>query len=232
MRSIACSTLLFCAVSSQPNRVQAREQIPENLPIVAENPGGRQSESGAAPREEMASWSDSVRERRHFDRRLLHVGAMHGFYSEVQLLGLFAEANVWDRLALGGTFGVSFWGPEAGAYARFRAITWGGEGMHLLNAFTLSPEYLVLRQGGEVFSFCDHDCRPTFLSRTAEAIAVSAGFEHQLESGWTIRYDFGWAHVLSGAPWRCELERAAAPCTGQPPSNDLFLASFAVGHAL
>jgi len=175
---------------------------------------------------------DTVEKRRHFDERLLQVGANLGLGSQVQLLGVFAEANVWDRLAVGGGAGVSFWGPEASGYMRFRPIVWGGEGRDLLNAITLRAEYTIMHQGGELFSFCDEACGAQFVGRTAQLGALSVGFEHQLWSGWTFRYDFGFAHVLSATPWSCQVGHAPALCDGEGPSNDMMVTLFGVSHTL
>ena len=180
--------------------------------------------------------SDTVEERRHFDGRLFQLGGGLGTAvgrgSSFALLALYGEANVWDRLALGAGAGVSFGGPEASGYVRFRPIVWGGEGQRALNAFTLRAEYTVMRQSGEAFSLCDNDCGARFVDRTARLGTLSAGFEHQLWSGLTIRYDFGFGHVFSATPWACASGSQPAPCDSQPPSDDLMVTFFSVSHAL
>jgi hypothetical protein len=194
------------------------------------------SDEPSADSSERARASDTVEERRHFDRRLIHLGGVFGTAagtgSYFALVGLYAEANVWDRLALGVGTGVSFWGPEASGSLRFRPIVWGGEGQHVLNAFMLRAEYTVMQQGADIFSFCDESCGTRFVARTAQLGTLSAGFEHQLWSGWTIRYDFGFARVFSATPWKCRRDGLPAPCSGEPPSDDLSVTSFAVSHAL
>ncbi|HET7541769.1 MAG TPA: hypothetical protein VFK05_17965, partial [Polyangiaceae bacterium] len=184
---------------------------------------------------EVALGGDTVPERRHFDQRSFQMGANLDTLSPMALLGVFAEANVWDRIALGVGAGVSFGGPEARAYVRFRPIVWGGEGQRLLNAFTLRSEYRVMRQVSpdalDVFGGAE-SVGAEYVSRTAQSWGLSAGFEHQLWSGWTIRYDFGFARVFSATPWQCKLGSEPAPCEGEPPSNDLLMTSFGVSHTL
>lgn len=203
----------------------------EELPLE-----GASAQRPPAADDDLASQNITVEERRHFDRRLLQVGAALGTAvgtdAYFDLIGLYAEANVWDRLALGGGAGVSFSGPEASGYLRFRPIIWGGEGHHLLNAFTLRAEYTIMRQGAEPFSLCDENCAAQFVDRTAELGALSAGFEHQLWSGWTFRYDFGFAHVLSATAWKCERDRVPSRCDERPPSADMMVTSFGVSHEL
>jgi hypothetical protein len=232
MRTELLPVLVFCALSSSTKRAHAGEQIPTEGVISTEIPSEPSSEYLPSFDSDLTSSDDTVLERRQFDRRFLQVGAHYGSLSEAQLLGIFAEANVWDRLTLGGAAGVSFWGPEASAYARFRPIVWGGEGERLLNAFTLRAEYTIMRQGGQIFSFCDDDCGARFLNRTAQVAGLSAGFEHQLWSGWTFRYDFGFARFFSATPWSCQLDGLPAPCHGEPPSDRLLATLFAVGHSL
>jgi len=232
MRTELLLALTFCALSSSAKRAHAGQQIPTEDAISSQSASEASSAYLPSFDSELTPSEDSVPERRHFDRRLLQVGGHYGSFSEAQLLAVFAEANVWDRLALGGAAGVSFWGPEASAYARFRPIVWGGEGEHLLNAFTLRAEYTVMRQGSDVFSLCDDDCGARFLNRTAQVAGLSAGFEHQLWSGWTFRYDFGFAQVFSATPWSCKLDGLPAPCQGEPPSDRLLATLFALGHSL
>lgn len=108
---------------------------------------------------------------------------------------------------------------------------WGGEGRQWLNAFTIRVEYTFMRQGEGIFSFCDEGCSARFVDRAAQLGALSAGFEHQLWSGWTVRYDFGFAHVVSAADWKCERDRQPAPCDSEPPSDAMMVAFFGVSHA-
>ncbi|HEX2669224.1 MAG TPA: hypothetical protein VHM25_00050 [Polyangiaceae bacterium] len=232
MRTGTPLALMLCALSGGMKQAHADESSSTKAAISSEIPSEATSEYLPSVDGDLTSWDDSVPERRHFDRRLLQVGAHYGSFSEAQLLGIFAEANVWDRLALGGAAGLSFWGPEGSAYARFRAIVWGGEGQNWLNAITLRAEYTVLRQSGDILDLCDRDCGLRYLSRTAQVAGLSAGFEHQLRSGFTFRYDVGFGRVLSSTPWSCQLGGLPAPCTGEPPSDRLLVTLFAVGHSL
>jgi hypothetical protein len=152
------------------------------------------------------------------------------------LLGGYAELTPWERITVGLEAGMNFWGPTGGGYARFRPIVWGGEGRNLLNAFVLQASYTVMRDGPLLFMPCiSSPCREVgYLDRTAQVGALSAGFEHQWASGFTIRYDFGVGHVLSATAWKCARfdDGSSAPCEHSPTSDNLPLLSFAVGYTL
>ena len=228
------AALVLTAAFGSVSPAYAGEQIPGGAATLAE---GLPIHSGyddhfLASTDEQTPWDDTVEKRRHFDEHLLQAGVSLGSGSQIQLIGLFAEANVWDRLALGAGAGVSFWGPEASGYVRFRPVVWGGEGRHLLNALTLRAEYTVMREGAELFSFCDDNCGVRFVDRTAQLGALSVGFEHQLWSGWAFRYDVGFAHVLAATRWSCQVNRMPAPCDGEAPSDDMMVSLFAVSHTL
>jgi hypothetical protein len=91
-----------------------------------------------------------------------------------------------------------------------------------------------MRHGEVDFMPCIHACREVrFLDRTAQFGALSAGFEHQFASGWSLRYDFGIGRALMATPWRCvRRDGAPAACENAPPGDDLPLTSFAVGYTL
>ena len=178
---------------------------------------------------------DSVDERRHFDDQVFHAGMGTGFGTPIGMVGAFLEANPWDALALGVGGGVTLWGPAGGAYARLRPVAWGGQGQRVLHAFTLQISYTYARDGELDIMPCVHACREVgFLNRTAQLGALGAGFEHQLASGWTFRYDFGVARVLLATPWKCERydTGAAVPCGDSSPTDTLFVGTFGLSHAL
>jgi hypothetical protein len=93
-----------------------------------------------------------------------------------------------------------------------------------------------MRDGEFPLSFCVSGPCPEveYLDRTAQVGALSAGFEHQFASGWSIRYDFGAGHALFATAWKCARfdTGSAAPCPGSGPSDNQWLLSFAVGHSL
>jgi hypothetical protein len=115
---------------------------------------------------------------------------------------------------------------------------WGGEGRRLLNAFVLQASYTVMRDGAFPLLLIPCISSPCpevgYLDRTAQVGALSAGFEHQLASGWSIRYDFGVGHALFATAWKCARfdHGGPAPCEGSPPSDNQLVLSFAVGHSL
>jgi hypothetical protein len=178
---------------------------------------------------------DSVDERRHFHDHVFHAGIGTGFGTPLGMTGAFLEANPWDALALGVGGGVTLWGPAGGAYVRLRPFAWGGQGQRVLHAFTLQSSYTFMRDGELPSIPCVHACREVgFLDRTAHFGALSAGFEHQLVSGWTFRYDFGVAQALFATPWKCARydTDAAVPCSGSSPTDTLFVGTFGLSHAL
>jgi len=220
--------LAFWLTASLARQVNAGEPLPI---LPSEAPSETSKADGSGGFSDLAPSDDSVDERRHFNERLLQFGANLDATSQSLMLGVFAEANVWDRLAVSVGGGASLSGPQASASVRARPIVWGGEGKHLLNAFTLRAEYLIMRYGEQSF-FCDHDCGVRFVSRTAQWGALSAGFEHQLWFGLTIRYDFGFARVISATRWECALDGRSAPCNGQAPRDDMMVTSLAISHAI
>lgn len=206
---------------------------PEDLPPEAQQYERLSSgDSTAAP----TRWDDdSVDERRHFNDHIFHAGIGTGFGTPVGIVGAFLEANPWDALSLGVGAGVTFWGPAAGGYVRLRALVWGGHGQRALHALTIQTSYTLMRDGELQLMPCIHSCAEVrFLDRTAQLAALSAGFEHQLASGWSFRYDFGAGHAVFATPWKCARydTGAAAPCTSGPPSDTVFVSTFGVSHAL
>ena len=183
-----------------------------------------------------SSNDDSVDERRHFNDRAFHAGMGTGFGTPLAMVGAFLEANPWDALALGMAGGVTLWGPAGGTYVRLRPLAWGGQGKRVLHAFTLGSSYTLMRDGELRLMTCIHTpCDEVgFLNRTALFGSLSAGFEHQLASGWTFRYDFGVAQALFATPWRCARydTGAEAPCGGSSPTDTLFVGTFGMSHAL
>jgi hypothetical protein len=179
---------------------------------------------------------NSVAERRRFDDRSAGLGLGTGLGMPAALVGMYAELTPWERITVGVEVGLSFWGPAGGGYVRFRPLVWGGEGTKLLHAFVLQASYTLMRDGPLNLLPCIDSCseRVHYRARTAQVGALSAGFEHQFASGWSIRYDFGFGHVLSATAWKCTRlqDGEQAPCAGSPPSDNLPVLSFAVGHTL
>jgi len=215
---------------------------PEDLPPEARDHGRLLSDD---PNADPMRWpDDTVDERRHFDDRTLHLGMGTGVGTPVGILGAFIEANVLDGLAVGAGGGVTFWGPAGGAYVRLRPVVWGGHGKGALHAFTLQTSYTYMLHGEEPLrnidiSFMDcegNDSRcqpdPDFVPHGAHFMSLSAGFEHALDSGWSFRYDFGFAKALSSSEWECRFGTAPTPCTRYTPDDTVLVATFAFSHAL
>lgn len=178
---------------------------------------------------------NSVVERRRFDARWVGVGFGIGLGMPSALVGGYVELTPWERFTVGVEAGLNFWGPAGGAYVRLRPIIWGGEGRNLLNAFVLQASYTIMRDGELDMMPCIHACRELeYLNRTAQYGGLSAGFEHQLASGWSIHYDFGVGRALFATPWKCKRfdDGMPAPCQGDAPDDDVPIVSFAVGHTL
>jgi hypothetical protein len=74
--------------------------------------------------------------------------------------------------------------------------------------------------------------QPDFVRTGAHFMSLSVGFEHALYSGWTFRYELGFAQALRTTSWACELDGRPTPCTHNPPSDTLMVLGFGVSHAL
>jgi hypothetical protein len=240
MRKFLLGVALLAAVSGLTETASATPEIrpgmalsPEDLPPEAQH--YERLLHGDATADRLRWDDDSVDERRHFDDHALHVGFATGLGTPVGMAGAFAEANPWDALALGMGGGVTFWGLAGGAYVRLRPLAWGGHGRGALHAFTLQTSYTYMQYGEFLFTPCIDTCDGgQVLGGTAQFGALSAGFEHQLASGWTFRYDFGVAHALFATPGKCARydTGAAVPCGGDSNPDTLFVGTFAFSHAL
>ena len=224
--------VLWSAPSWGSPQIQVGDALPtEELPAEA------QQFEAALQGHPLGGTGDTVEERRRFDARLVQLGGGIGLGMPAALLGGYAELTPWERITLGLEAGVNFWGPAGGGYVRLRPIVWGGEGRRLLNAFVLQASYTVMRDGPvPLFMPCiSSPCREVgYLNRTAQVGAISAGFEHEWASGFSIRYDFGVGRALSATAWKCARfdDGSSAPCEHSPPSDNQLLLSFAVGHTL
>jgi hypothetical protein len=203
---------------------------PDDLAPEAQRP------ESALRGERMGAGDNSVDERRRFNARLAQVGLGTGLGMPAALLGGYAELNPWDRFAIGAEAGLTLWGAAGGAYVRLRPFIWGGEGRRLLNAFVLQASYTIMRHGElDLMPCISSPCREVgYLNRTAQFGALSAGFEHQLASGWSIRYEFGVGRALFATAWKCARydDGTRVPCQYGAPTDQLPVLSFAVGHTL
>jgi hypothetical protein len=226
---ISALALLTDGALARPEIRPGDALAPEDLPAEA------QQFEGALRGEPVDAAGNSVVERRRFDARWVRLGLGTGLGMPGALIGGYAELTPWERTTAGLEAGLTFWGPAGGAYVRLRPIIWGGEGRNLLNAFVLQASYTVMRDGELDMMPCIHSCRELeYLDRTAQFGGLSAGFEHELASGWSIRYDFGVGRALFATPWKCRRidNGMAAPCEGDRPDDDIPIVSFAFGYTL
>lgn len=197
-----------------------------------------------APNADPMGWAnDTVDERRHFDDHTLHLGMGSGVGTPVGLIGAFLEADLLDGMAVGAGAGVTHWGPAGGGFVRLRPFVWGGQGERVLHAFTLQSSYTYMLHGKEPLTDVDigffqcegaSSCEPEpdFVPHAGHFLSLSAGFEHALVSGWSFRYDFGFAGALNHSDWECAFGNAPTPCTRSSPFDKVLVASFAFSHAL
>lgn len=204
-------------------------------------PPGARSDEGQQPGDvDLGQSDDTVGNRRHFDEQRFHAGLGIGVGVPVGALGLYLEANVWDRLALGVGGGLGLWGPSVGGYARLRPVVWGGEGRRRLNAVTLEAGYGYMSYGGDILGGfnlmpCIDNCEPSrhHVPVPSHVGALSLGLEHALWNGFTLRYAIGGAQLLATPIWRCELEDEPVPCGAEPePEHAFMVVSFGISHAL
>lgn len=249
-----CSFALAAAVGGGGETALAEEEVrpgtalsPEQLPAEPryyERLLRDDSVGGAAAAEELGLLgNDTVDERRHFDDRKVHLGLGTGLGTPVGLLGAYVEANPWDGLALGAGAGVTAWGPAGGVLLRVRPYVWGGQGQRALHAFTLQTSYTYMLHGREPLGDVDisfYRCevgacpepKPEFIPQAAHFMSLSAGFEHALLTGWTFRYDLGFAQALKPTTWECAFGPTPAPCESSSPSDTVLVLAFAFSHAL
>ncbi len=182
---------------------------------------------------------DSVENRRHFDDHPIYGGVLTGLAVPGGTLGLFLEANVWDRLAIGAAGGVSPWGPTGGGYVRLRPIVWGGEGENVLSAITIDVGYAYMMYGGDILPdidfTCGEDCRrtPHHVSVPSHVGTIGVGLEHALFKGFSFRYGVGYGRLLQVPAWRCELEGQPSACWSESePQHDFMTLNFGFSHKL
>jgi hypothetical protein len=240
--ALAAAVIAVAATTSAAAEIRPGMALsPDDLPPEAQH---YERLLRADATEEPLGWDDdSVDERRHFDDRLLQVGFGTGVGTPIGLMGAYLEANPWDGLSLGVGAGFTSWGPAGGVSLRLRPFVWGGQGQRALHAFTLQTSYTYMRHGRDPlrdFEFGFYDCEvgacpepePDFVPTGAHFMSLSAGFEHALASGWTFRYELGFARALRPTSWGCVLDGRSTPCTNSSPSDTLLVVGFAVSHAL
>jgi len=179
---------------------------------------------------------DSVDERRHFDDRRLALGLGTGLGSPTGLMGVFLEVNALDWVAVGAGAGLGAWGPALGGYLTLRPIVWGGQEEGALHAFTLRGTYTYMAYGDDPLDFClgiDRGCedRPQYEQQNAAFWGFAAGFEHATWTGWSFRWDIGYAHTPAPLSWRCTIAGSPASCGGGP-NDALPIFSFGIAHTL
>lgn len=236
--------------SATPDIQPGMALSPQDLPPEARDaqpPGGAHATDRLIsddPNADPMGWAnDTVDERRHFDDRTLHLGIGTGLGTPVGLIGVLVEANVLDGLAVGAGAGVASWGPAGGAFMRLRPFVWGGQGERVLHAFTLQSSYTYMLHGKEPLTDVDigffqcegsSSCEPEpdFVPHPGHFLSLSAGFEHALVSGWSFRYDFGFASALNESEWECAFGDTPTPCTRYAPDDTVLVGTFAFSHAL
>lgn len=247
MSKFWCAVALVAAMGGLAGTATAAPDIrpgmalsPQDLPPEAQYERLISDDPNADP---MGRACDTVDERRHFDDRTLHLGIGTGVGTPVGLLGAFLEADVLDGMAVGAGAGVTAWGPAGGGFLRLRPFVWGGQGERVLHAFTLQSSYTYMLHGKEPlrdvdfgFFHCDgaSSCEPEpdFVPHAGHFLSLSAGFEHALVSGWSFRYDFGFASALNDSNWECAFGSTRAPCTRYAPDDTVLVGTFAFSHAL
>ncbi len=173
--------------------------------------------------------------------RPFHLEFLSGIATPVGVLGVRAEGNIGDLLALGAGIGANGFGPEWEAHARVRIL----HGVHrhkLYSALTLEGAFARGKYGGfnfdPEFDECDrlnpHDgCyEPPVVPQTVNWGQVELGWEAMFPSGFTLRLASGWARQIGSYHWQCTVLGAPAPCGADSlPSESLFVFSFALGYA-
>jgi len=220
-----------CAARAEPEIRPGSALDPQTLPPEARRYERllQQDEDSAMPHAD-----DTVDDRRHFDDRRLALGAGTGLGSPTGLLGVFLEVNALDWLALGGGGGLGAWGPAVGGYVTLRPIVWGGQEKGALHAFTWRGTYTYMAYGNDPLDFClgiDSSCEDRLLYRdqNAQFWGFAVGFEHATWTGWSFRWDIGYAHTPSALTWHCTAHGSPSACQGGP-NGALPIFSFGIAH--
>jgi hypothetical protein len=236
-----CGLAALTALQLAPARADADQQIQPGMALDPRDvpPEARQYEGLLQGDSSLSGGDDTVENRRHFDDRRFHIGTAAGVSVSLGSLGAFVEADVWDRLALGGGGGIGVWGPAVGTYARLRPFVWGGVGKNTLSAFTLELGYGYMSYGGDAFGGldlmpCIEECKPSVHHRSVFSHfgSFSAGLEHALFFGLSIHYSVGYGRLLSAPSARCELENVPVDCGSYQPQKDFMVGSLALSYGL
>jgi hypothetical protein len=163
----------------------------------------------------------------------LHVEARVGGGTTVGLVGVVAEWNVAEVLALGAGIGTNGW-PVVGASARARLPVWRTSKYQ--QALTLEPGYSrgKYQGGADLYpGACLHSdrCLVELVPETVHWLQAEVGWELRARSGITFRAATGAAWLMNSIDWRCTKEGEPAACEGKSAETTLSVLTLALGYA-
>jgi hypothetical protein len=167
-----------------------------------------------------------------------------GFGTSVGLLGVAAEIDPLDFVALGGGVGLNPWGPVWGAHVRVRPLILDFRRKTLFavileGAFSRG-RYGDVGIGGVLDSLCEgnpsdpeSNCYdPLVVPKATSWAQLEAGAELRLQFGLTLRMSWGVGRALTSLTPRCTAEGIAAPCAkNSEPDRWIAVDTLAVGYA-
>lgn len=180
--------------------------------------------------------------QRRFDAAPFELSLELGLGTPVGLLGVVAEYNLLDELALGAGLGLNDHGPIWAVRARARPLI-GVSRAGTLHALFVEAAFSRGQYAGMpslgLSAMCegnpDDPDSPCYSVRVVpEAVSwaqFELGWEARFTSHLTLRTALGVARALNQPSWRCEHDGPVS-CDGEEsPARTLFVQSFALGWA-
>jgi hypothetical protein len=172
----------------------------------------------------------TTQSRTSFTDHPLSLGMRAGWGTSVGLVGLIAEYNIVEPLALGVGIGLNGPGVELGAHLKVRPITWQTmpgrtHAISIEGAYSRARYYSVSSSIGG-FGICHGDStEPDDLCYEASRaknwvnwVAADVGWETLWPSGLSLRAATGAARLASPDPG-CEVRGSPAPCERDEPAD-------------
>jgi hypothetical protein len=180
----------------------------------------------------------SPRRLRQFDDAPFHLELQFGAATTVGVLGIVAEYNVLDELALGAGLGLNGFGPIWGVHARARPLIGASRSGKTLHALFVEAAFSRGQFGGDPLQglgslgTCDSSCNSVVVVPELISWAqLELGWEAQFVSRLTLRTALGVALALNRPDWRCE-SGGPVSCAGEAlPATTLFVQTLALGYA-
>src|SRR5205085_1946435 len=149
--------------------------------------------------------SDALHGRHRFDDEPYYFELRTGWSTTVGLIGLVAEYNLSDRVAVGAGAGLNLYGDEWELNARFRPLIAASRNGLTLHALTIESALSTSKYSGSPFELvgCLDGCDRTLVPQQVLWAQLDLGWEMRLGSGMTVRAALGGAALLGKYEWLC-----------------------------